>query len=104
MFKLNKKILKYKKYIFKIQTYKEELDFIKEDLNNEWVSTNNIKYIKEEAKIIAKNTIKNMKKNKSITIRINDNLLNKIKAKSLAIGIPYQTLITQKLSELAFSY
>lgn len=45
-----------------------------------------------------------MKKNKSITIRINDNLLNKIKAKSLAIGIPYQTLITQKLSELAFSY
>lgn len=69
---------------------------------NEWLSTNNMDKIKTVAKEIARNTIKSMKKNKSITARINDTVLNKIKAKYLfSLGIPYQTLIIQKINELA---
>ena len=86
------------KLIKEMQLDPEEIELLEEQDRNEWVSTNNLEDAKQKAQIIAKNTIKNMKKNKSITIRINSNILNKIKAKSLASGIPYQTLITQKES------
>ena len=89
------------KLIKEMQLDPEEIELLEEQDRNEWVSTNNLEDAKQKAQIIAKNTIKNMKKNKSITIRINSNILNKIKAKSLASGIPYQTLITQKINELA---
>ena len=43
-----------------------------------------------------------MRRNKSITIRINNIVLNKIKAKSLTTGVPYQTLIVKKINKLAY--
>ena len=91
-----------KNFIKKMQLDQEEIELLEEQDKGEWVSTKNLEETKQKAQIIAKNTIKNMKKNKSITIRINSAVLNKIKAKSLASGIPYQTLITEKINELAF--
>jgi predicted DNA binding CopG/RHH family protein len=91
-----------KKLIKEIQLDREEIEILEEQEKNEWIPVNNLEEIKQEAQKIAKNTIGSMKKNKSITIRINDAVLNKIKAKSLASGIPYQTLITEKINELAF--
>ena len=90
-----------KKLIEDLQLDQEELELLEEQDKNELVSTKNLKSLQHDAQVIAKNTIKNMKKNKSITIRINNGVLNRIKAKSLAMGIPYQTLITEKLNELA---
>ena len=90
-----------KDFIKKMQLDQEEIELLEEQERNEWISANNLEKTKETAQKIAKNTINNMKKNKSITIRINDAVLNKIKAKSLATGIPYQTLITEKINELA---
>lgn len=91
-----------KKFIKGMQLDQEEIEFLEEQERGEWKSVGNLKETKQTARVVAKNTIKNMKKNKSITIRINDVVLNKIKAKSLATGIPYQTLITEKINELAF--
>lgn len=91
-----------KKFIKEMQLDQEEIEFLEEQDRGEWVSSKNLEDTKQKAQVIAKNTIKNMKKNKSITIRINSAVLNKIKAKSLASGIPYQTLITEKINELAF--
>ena len=80
----------------------EEIRLLEEQEKGEWIESNDLEYLKNDAKIIAKNTIDKMKKNKSITIRINDTVLNRIKAKSLALGVPYQTLITGKINELAY--
>ncbi len=91
-----------KKFINGMQLDQEEIEFLEEQERGEWKSVGNLEETKQTARVVAKNTIKNMKKNKSITIRINDVVLNKIKAKSLATGIPYQTLITEKINELAF--
>lgn len=53
----------------------------------------NKKELMELSQIAANNTLEKLKQNKSITIRVNESVLNKIKAKSLSMGIPYQTLI-----------
>ena len=89
-----------KDFIKRMELDDEETKILEEQDRDEWVSSANIKNIKAEAKEIAKNTKIAMRKNKSITIRINDFVLNKIKAKALSLGIPYQTLITQKMNEL----
>ena len=91
-----------KKIIEEMMLDEEEIKLLKEQEMGEWVESSDLEYSRNNAKIIAKNTIDNMRKNKSITIRINDVVLNRIKAKSLALGIPYQTLITGKINELAY--
>lgn len=91
-----------KKTIKELQLDKEEIDLLKEQENDEWIENENLFQTKNTAKIIANNTIKNMRRNKSITIRINNIVLNKIKAKSLTTGVPYQTLIVKKINKLAY--
>ncbi len=41
----------------------------------------------------ARYTLRLMKKNKQISVRINEDVLNKLKVKAVQEGIPYQTLI-----------
>ena len=41
----------------------------------------------------ARYTLRLMKKNKQISVRINEDVLNKLKIKAVQEGIPYQTLI-----------
>ena len=91
-----------KKTIKELQLDEEEIKLLEEQENDEWIENENLFQTKNTAKEIADNTIKNMRRNKSITIRINDTVLNKIKAKSLATGIPYQTLIVKKINKLAY--
>jgi predicted DNA binding CopG/RHH family protein len=42
-----------------------------------------------------------LNKTKSITIRLNENDLRKLKAKAIAVGIPYQTFIGSILHQVA---
>ncbi len=69
-------------------------------LNNEMVkayekgdlkTVANLNKVKKEYSQIARNTLK---KNKSITIRLAERDLLRIKEKAMKEGIPYQTLIT----------
>lgn len=91
-----------KKIIKELQLDEEEIKLLEEQENDEWIENKNLFQTKNTAKIIANNTIKNMRRNRSITIRINDTVLNKIKAKSLVAGVPYQTLIVKKINELVY--
>jgi predicted DNA binding CopG/RHH family protein len=43
------------------------------------------------------------KKNKSITLRINQTILRKVKAKALKEGIPYQTLLSSLNNQYALN-
>lgn len=51
-----------KKLIEDLQLDQEELELLEEQDKNEWVSTKNLKSLQHDAQVIAKNTIKNMKK------------------------------------------
>lgn len=79
--------------------YEEEL--IKSIENDEFVEVPNQK--EEIGKIMAaaKYTLKKMKKNKRITIRVESEDLKTIQNKALETGIPYQTLIASILRKFA---
>jgi len=75
----------------KINLNKEEKEMKKSYENDEFVSVSNLSGQKKKYSVIAKNTFK---KNKSITIRLAERDIQKVKAKAAEEGIPYQTLIT----------
>lgn len=79
--------------------YEEEL--IKSIENDEFVEVPNQK--EEIGKIMAaaKYTLKKMKKNKRITIRVESEDLKTIQNKAIETGIPYQTLIASILRKFA---
>jgi len=60
----------------------------------EWLPVHNVALKKKELSEAARNTYL---KNKRINIRLSEKIVNELKAKSLAEGIPYQTLIASVL-------
>jgi predicted DNA binding CopG/RHH family protein len=74
-----------------IKLTKEEKDIIMADEKDLLKRKSNIKNLRQKYSQIAKNTLR---KNKSITIRLAEKDLQKVKAKAIAEGMPYQTLIT----------
>lgn len=70
---------------------KEEKEINKAYEDGLFQSVPNLSEEKKKYQVIAKNTLK---KNKSITIRLAERDILKIKAKALEEGLPYQTLIT----------
>jgi predicted DNA binding CopG/RHH family protein len=68
-----------------------EEDILKSYENNEWKSAADFKKLKEEFESYALHTFR---KNKRINIRISESDLNRLKAKSLEEGLPYQTLVS----------
>ena len=68
-----------------------EEDILRSYEQDEWRSVEEFKKLKEEYETYARN---NSNKNKRINIRISESDLNRLKAKSLEEGIPYQTLVS----------
>lgn len=68
-----------------------EEDILRSYEQEEWRSVEEFKKLKEEYEAYARNTAN---KNKRINIRISESDLNRLKAKSLEEGIPYQTLVS----------
>lgn len=57
----------------------------------EFKSVDNLKEELAKAKLAAKNTVT---KNKNINIRISESDIAKLKARSIEVGIPYQTIVS----------
>ena len=68
-----------------------EVDILRSYEQDEWRSVEEFKKLKEEYEAYARNS---SNKNKRINIRISESDLNRLKAKSLEEGIPYQTLVS----------
>jgi len=68
-----------------------EEDILRSYEQDEWRSVEEFKKLKEEYEAYVRNT---SNKNKRINIRISESDLNRLKAKSLEEGIPYQTLVS----------
>jgi len=83
----------------KLDTYEQEI----EDAlgRGEFRSVKNLKQEIERHRKIARYTLKLLKKNKSISIRVPEQTLNTIKAKAAKEGLPYQTLIGSILHKYA---
>lgn len=80
-----------KNFIDKWKLDQEEIDLLKEEEKE---------ISEKENEIFFEKAINNLKsKNKLISIRINENILNNIKQKSENIGINYQTLINILLKQ-----
>ncbi|MFO1258091.1 MAG: CopG family antitoxin [Gammaproteobacteria bacterium] len=77
---------------------KDEEDILDSFERGEWVSVENIKREKSEAKQAAENYLK---KDARINIRLSGNDLAKIKQRAAYEGIPYQTLIASVLHKYA---
>lgn len=76
----------------------EELSIEQAIADGEYQSIRDLERANNEYQQIA---LDNINKAKSITIRVNESDLRKIKAKALALGIPYQTLIGSALHQYA---
>lgn len=77
-----------------IKLTKEEKDIIKASELGVFKSISNLEKQKEKYSKIAQNTLR---KNKSITIRLAERDLLKIKAKAAEAGLPYQTFLTSMI-------
>lgn len=75
---------------------KEEIDILRSAEAGEFVSVKNKRGLETYSKI-ARSTLA---KNKSITIRISEIDLTKLKIKAAEEGLPYQTLISSSLHKL----
>lgn len=78
-----------------------EKDLIKAIDNNEFVEIPNQEAEMKKYREYAKYTLVKMKKNKRITIRVENDDLNLIQDKAIKSGIPYQTLIASILRKFA---
>lgn len=76
---------------------KEERDILKLAESGKLVSIKNKKKRIEEYSKIAKSTLA---KNKTISIRISESDLTKIKTRAIQEGMPYQTFISSSLHKL----
>jgi len=91
---------KIKKDIFKpLDKYEEDL--IKAIDNDEFVEIPNQEEEMKRYRAYAKYTLEKMKKDKRITIRVENNDLELIQNKAIESGIPYQTLIASILRKFA---
>lgn len=77
-----------KKKLPKIRTDKEAEDILKEDLSD-FINKDNFK----------RTTFEFAPKDKSITIRISDPLLNSVQSVAEKQGVPYQRIIRQAIEE-----
>jgi len=64
-------------------------------------SVSNAHKLKKDAKKRASNTIKILRKNKTISLRLSEVDIEKLKYKSKRVGIPYQTLSASILHQYA---
>ncbi len=78
-----------------------ERDLIKAIDNDEFVEIPNQEAEMKKYREYAKYTLAKMKKNKRITIRVENDDLNLIQNKAIESGIPYQTLIASILRKFA---
>ena len=76
----------------KLDAYEQEI----EDAigRGEFKTIDNFEAENKRYQKIAAYTLKQMKKNKNINIRVNETVLLKFKAKAMKEGLPYQTLIS----------
>ena len=81
--------------IDKIQT-KEELQILEDIQNDNFVSVEGEEFsaLKDSLKSASKNTIEKLSKRKSISIRLLEDDIERLKAKAIHLGMPYQTLIS----------
>ena len=73
---------------------KEEKELLEEFEKGEWTPVKNQAKAKKEAMEAARNTLN---KPRNINIRLTERDLLKLKAKAIAEGIPYQTLVSSIL-------
>ncbi|MBI2066268.1 hypothetical protein HYT60_02095 [Candidatus Woesebacteria bacterium] len=73
---------------------KEEKQILKDYEDGKFVPVKNLNKIKQELKLVAKNTLD---KTKNINIRITQKVLYKLRRKAMEEGIPYQTLVSSIL-------
>ena len=77
---------------------KQTRRFIRAAEKGELVSVPNLPLVKHKLTRAAKATLK-ARKNKSVTIRISEEDLHKLKVKANHKGIPYQTLLTSLIHQ-----
>ena len=80
-----------------IKLDKEEREILRAIDRGEYVSSKNLKKDREKYAKIARYALL---KNKTISIRISERDLLRLKAKAAEEGLPYQTLITSTLHKL----
>ena len=81
--------------IDKIQT-NEELQILDDIENDNFVSVEGEEFfaLKDSLKSASTNTIEKLSKRKSISIRLLEDDIERLKAKAMNLGMPYQTLIS----------
>ena len=77
---------------------KEEQELLEEIERGEWKSVKNFAKRKQELMQIARNTLN---KTRNINLRLTERDLQKLKAKAVREGIPYQTLASSILHKSA---
>lgn len=90
--------MKKPKLDYKLDAYEKEL--LRSVEAGEWTSVPNQAKWRRELIEAAKNTLK-MRKSKSITLRVEPDILTSLKIKAQKIGMPYQTLISTLLHQYA---
>lgn len=76
----------------------EEKQLLKEIERGEWVPVKDSAKARQEAMLVARNTLN---KNKNINIRLSERDLQKLKTKAMEEGLPYQTLASSVLHKFA---
>lgn len=77
---------------------KEEKELLEEFERGEWVPVKNQVKAKKEAMEAARNTLN---KTRNINLRLSERDLQKLKAKAVKEGLPYQTLASSVLHRIA---
>ncbi len=80
----------------------EELNIINdvEEERFESITGNEFEELKQSFQTAAKNTIEKLSKRKSITIRLLENDIDRLKAIALNEGMPYQTYISHMIHKI----
>lgn len=76
----------------------EEKQLLEEIERGEWVPVKNFAKRKKELMQVARNTLN---KTRNINLRLSERDLQKLKAKAVREGIPYQTLVSSILHKVA---
>lgn len=84
--------------MMKKKFYDEELEILNAFEYDELKTSNNEKKEIEEARVLAKNTLK---KSRPISIRLSERDLKKIKIKAIEVGLSYQTIISALVHQYA---
>jgi predicted DNA binding CopG/RHH family protein len=81
---------------------KEELQIIQDVENDNYIALNTDEFdtMKNQLQTAAANTIQKLSKKKSISIRLYEEDINKLKAIALHEGMPYQTYLTHMIHKI----